>query len=259
MFKTIFGKLMWSNIAILFVSFLLTGIMLFSMLGWYVTSQKAASLEEIAPSIADMTISLQIENNSIFYRQIYLDNLETISIVSGTQIIVTNTSGEIFAKTSRISDSALSVSEEFMRAPLSGVTSVTTGRFGGIFSETALTVGYPIRYNSEVIGVVFLSVSMPNLDRDRFNMARLFIAVSAVVLLLAFIISYIVAQKMSRSLKNINQAAKNIASGNFKARVRVTSKDEIGQLGATFNYMAEALQQLDDTHTSFIANVSQTY
>ncbi len=256
MFKTIFGKLMWSNIAILFVSFLLTGIMLFSMLGWYVIDEKANSLEEIAPSIADMTISLQIENNSIFYRQIYLDNLETLSIVSGTHIIVTNTNGEIFAKTSRISDSAVSVNEEYMRAPLGGVTSVTTGKLGGIFAETVLTVGYPIRYDNEVIGVVFMNVSMPNLDRDRFNMARLFIVISAVVLLLAFVISYIVAQRMSRSLKSINQAAKNIASGNFKSRVHVTSKDEIGQLGATFNYMAEALQQLDDTHTSFIANVS---
>ena len=143
-----------------------------------------------------------------------------------------------------------------MRAPLSGVTTQITGKLGGIFKENVLTVGYPIKYNNDVIGVVFLNVPVPNLDQDRFNTARLFIAVSAVVLLIAFVISYIISQRMSRSLKSINQAAKNIASGNFKSRVHVSSKDEIGQLGATFNYMAEALQQLDDTHTSFIANVS---
>lgn len=256
MFKTIFGKLMWANVAILFVSFFLTGIMLFSMLGRYAVDQKAASLREIAPTIADITVSLQIENNDMFYRKLYLDNLEAISLVSSTHIIVTNANGEVFAKTSRITSTPTRVNEEFMRAPLSGVTAQITGKLGGIFKENVLTVGYPIKYNNDVIGVVFLNVPVPNLDQDRFNTARLFIAVSAVVLLIAFVISYIISQRMSRSLKSINQAAKNIASGNFKSRVHVSSKDEIGQLGATFNYMAEALQQLDDTHTSFIANVS---
>lgn len=247
---------MWANVAILFVSFFLTGIMLFSMLGRYAVDQKAASLREIAPTIADITVSLQIENNDMFYRKLYLDNLEAISLVSSTHIIVTNANGEVFAKTSRITSTPTRVNEEFMRAPLSGVTTQITGKLGGIFKENVLTVGYPIKYNNDVIGVVFLNVPVPNLDQDRFNTARLFIAVSAVVLLIAFVISYIISQRMSRSLKSINQAAKNIASGNFKSRVHVSSKDEIGQLGATFNYMAEALQQLDDTHTSFIANVS---
>lgn len=256
MFKTIFGKLMWSNVAILFVSFLLTGLMLFSMLGRYAIDQKAAALKEIAPTIADTTVSLQIERSDVVYRKLYIDNLEAISRVSGAHIIVTNAAGEVFAKTSRIAETPTIVSGEFLRVPLGGVTSQETGTLGGIFKETVLTVGYPIHYNNEVVGVVFLNTSVPSLDRDRLNTSRLFIAVSAVVLLLAFVIAYIVSQRMSRSLKSINQAAKNIASGNFKSRVYVASKDEIGQLGATFNYMAEALQQIDDTHTNFIANVS---
>lgn len=256
MFKTIFAKLMGSNIAILFLSFLLTGLMLFSMLGNYAVNQKASDLREIAPTIADMTVSMQIERNDILYKKIYLDNLETISAISASHIIVANTNGEIVAKTSRIKDSVTTVDSEYMQTPLSGTILKTTGKFGSIFSETVLTIGYPIVYQDTIAGVVFLNAPLPNLDRDRLNTGRLFMAISAVVILVALIISYIISQKMSRSLKSINQAAKNIASGNFKARVNVKSKDEIGQLGATFNYMADSLQQLDDTHTSFIANVS---
>lgn len=256
MFKTIFGKLMWSNIAILLVSFLLTGIMLFSILGTYVIDQKAASLIEVAPMISEMTVSMQIEQNDTFYKSLYLKNLETISLISSTHIIVTNSEGQIFAKTSHISTDKTDIEKEYMTEPLNGEVSKTTGNMGGIFSEKVLTVGYPIKYNEQIVGVVFLNVPMPNLNRDRHNVARLFIIVSAVVLLIAFVILYIISQRMSRSLKSINQAAKNIASGNFKARVDVKSKDEIGQLGATFNYMADSLRQLDDTHASFIANVS---
>lgn len=256
MFKTIFAKLMGSNIAILFVSFFLTGVLLFSMLGNYAVRQKASDLQEIAPTIAEMTVSMQIERNDLIYRKIYIDNLNTISAISSSHIIIANTKGEIVAKTSRISDSYTTVNSEYLREPLSGSVLKTTGNFGGIFSETVLTVGYPVVYNNEVAGVVFMNAPLPNLDRDRFNTGRLFIAISAAVILVALIISYLISQKMSRSLKSINQAAKNIASGNFKARVNVKGKDEIAQLGATFNYMADSLQQLDDTHTAFIVNVS---
>ena len=256
MFKTIFGKMMWSNVAILLLSFLLTGIMLFSMLGRYAINQKAANLREIAPLISEMTVNLQIENDDRFYRKIYLDNLETISVMNGMHVIVTNSEGEIFAKTSNIKNNLVKIDEEYMSQPLDGVTSQFTGNLGGVFADTVLSVGYPIKYQQRVIGVVFLNVSMPNLERDRINTSRIFVTVSAVVLFIAFVVCYIVSQRMTRALKSINKAAKSIASGNFKSRVYVEGKDEIAQLGATFNYMADSLQQIDDTHTSLIANIS---
>ena len=189
MFKTIFAKLMGSNIAILFLSFLLTGLMLFSMLGNYAVNQKASDLREIAPTIADMTVSMQIERNDILYKKIYLDNLETISAISASHIIVANTNGEIVAKTSRIKDSVTTVDSEYMQTPLSGTILKTTGKFGSIFSETVLTIGYPIVYQDTIAGVVFLNAPLPNLDRDRLNTGRLFMAISAVVILVALIIS----------------------------------------------------------------------
>lgn len=256
MFKSIFSKLMVSNIATIFVCFLLTGVLLFSFLGSYAVEEKAGSLREISPTISEMTINMQIKKSGAVYRQLYIENLETISLISGTDIIVVNSNGEIFAKTSGVSTNYTSVDEKFMHKPLSGSTSVTTGILGGIFPESTLTVGYPIEYEGQSIGVVFMNVPMPNLNRDRMNVARLFIIISAVVLLMAFIIVYIISQKMSHSLKSINQAAKNIASGNFSARVNVKGRDEIGQLGATFNYMADSLQKIDDTQSNFIANVS---
>ncbi len=256
MIKTIFGKIMWVNVIVLFLSFLFTGIMLFGMLGKYAVDQKAISLKEVAPMISEMTVSLQVERNSVVYNKIYNDNLETISVINGVNIIVANSNGEVFAKTSKIKPSVEEIDMQYMNQSLAGVATQFTGELGGIFDEKMLTVAYPIKYEKQVIGVIFLNVSMPNLDRDRLNTSRLFICVSAVVLLFAFVVCYIVSQRMTRALKNINKAAKSIALGNFKSRVYVSGKDEIAQLGATFNYMADSLQQLDDTQTSFIANVS---
>ncbi len=256
MFKTIFSKMMWSNVAILFLSFLLTGIMLFGMLGKYAVDQKATNLREIAPLISEMTVNLQIENNDKLYRKVYLDNLETISVMNGMHVVIANSQGDIFAKTSNIKSNLVKIDKEYMRQPLDGKTTQFTGTLGGVFSDTVLSVGYPIKYEQKVVGVIFLNVSMPNLERDRLNTSKIFVTISAVVLFIAFVVCYIVSQRMTRALKSINTAAKSIASGNFKSRVHVVGKDEIAQLGATFNYMADSLQQLDDTHTSFIANIS---
>lgn len=255
MFKTIFGKIMWSNILVLLISFFLTGILVFSLLGQYAANQRAEMLRTIAQRVADLTVSLQLDNTDLQYRKIYLNSLEVFSIVSGSHIIVANSEGEIFATTSAVS-ATMRIPDLYMRAPLRGQSEQYTDNFGGIFDETVLTVSYPIRYNDDVIGAIFMNTPMPNVERDRFTTLRLFIFISAMVLLIAFLIMYLLSQKLSRPLKRINQAAKNIASGNFKARVIVDSQDEIGQLGATFNYMADSLQQQDDAQTSFIANVS---
>ncbi len=256
MFKTIFSKVMWANIVVLFLSFLLTGIIMFGMLGRYSVEQKSVTLKEVAPMVSEMTVNLQIDANDKLYRKVYLNNLETISVMNGMHIIVTNSDGEMFAKTSGVTAQNKKIEKKYLDDTIAGDSSQFIGKLGGIFDETVLTVGYPIKYSGYSVGAVFLNVPMPKLDHDRYIIARLFLFISLVVLLIAFVIFYIISKRMTSQLKSINIAAKNIASGNFKSRVDVTSRDEIGQLGATFNYMADSLQKLDDTQTSFVANVS---
>ena len=54
----------------------------------------------------------------------------------------------------------------------------------------------------------------------------------------------------------MNDAAKIIAAGNFEKRVWVYSEDEIGELGKSFNNMAESLEKQEIQRKNFIANVS---
>ena len=67
---------------------------------------------------------------------------------------------------------------------------------------------------------------------------------------------YIFSLKISNPLKQINEAAKKIAKGEFKDRLIITSQDEVGQLSNSFNEMAVALSSLEEMRRDFIANVS---
>ncbi|MCD8500677.1 MAG: HAMP domain-containing histidine kinase [Bacillaceae bacterium] len=54
----------------------------------------------------------------------------------------------------------------------------------------------------------------------------------------------------------MNKSALEFAKGNFTHRVKIETKDEIGQLGETMNYMAKELGSIDQMRKEFVANVS---
>lgn len=129
------------------------------------------------------------------------------------------------------------------------VTKATT-----LFDVPTLVVGYPLSVG-EMAGI-FMCRSMPEMEQSLTQMYQVGAASIFIVFLFAVAVSYITSKKMTRPIKEMNDAAKVIASGNFEHRVEITSHDEMGELGKSFNYMAESLQNNDMTRRDFIANVS---
>ena len=60
-------------------------------------------------------------------------------------------------------------------------------------------------------------------------------------------------------LKKITKAAKEYAAGNLEYEVSVSSKDEMGMLARTLNYMSDELNKSEDYQKQFIANVSHDF
>jgi signal transduction histidine kinase len=67
---------------------------------------------------------------------------------------------------------------------------------------------------------------------------------------------YNFSKRITKPLKEISNAAKVIADGEFNKRLDITSQDEIGELAKSFNMMISALQNLEEMRRGFIANVS---
>src|SRR6202040_389708 len=60
--------------------------------------------------------------------------------------------------------------------------------------------------------------------------------------LLAILFSGWAAGRVTRPVEQLAQAARELASGNWNARVEVTSPDEIGELAKSFNFMTGELR-----------------
>ncbi|MFV0315327.1 MAG: ATP-binding protein [Anaerotignum sp.] len=125
------------------------------------------------------------------------------------------------------------------------------------FNVPTLVVGYPLSVGQ--MAGIFMCRSMPEMEESLYEMYKVGVACIFFVFLFAIAVSYMTSKKMTRPIQEMNRAAKVIASGDFEQRVKITSNDELGELGDSFNHMAESLQNNDKIKRDFIANVSHDF
>lgn len=75
-------------------------------------------------------------------------------------------------------------------------------------------------------------------------------------LVVALIVTQLLAHGMTSPLREMTAAAKAMARGDYDRRVRATSRDEVGELAVAFNQMSADLAAADQYRRGLIANVS---
>jgi signal transduction histidine kinase len=66
----------------------------------------------------------------------------------------------------------------------------------------------------------------------------------------------VLSRGMTSPLREMADAAEAMAGGDYSRRITATSRDEVGQLAASFNAMAIELQETDQVRRDLVANVS---
>lgn len=95
--------------------------------------------------------------------------------------------------------------------------------------------------NGELLGVLLIGASQRERMVVENRIILLAIGVAGIGLLLGAILSWWGAARITRPVTKLVQGAKEVAAGNWSARVDVRSKDDIGQLAAAFNTMTSEL------------------
>ncbi len=75
-------------------------------------------------------------------------------------------------------------------------------------------------------------------------------------LVVAFVVTWVLAHGMTSPLREMTGAVRRMSRGDYSARVRATSRDEIGTLATAFNQMAEDLADEDRYRREVIGNVA---
>lgn len=134
-----------------------------------------------------------------------------------------------------------------------------TGTFYDTFTDDVISVAMPITTNNEPNGIIIVHSTLAQLANVQTNIIRVIYVPFLIMLIISFSLLALISQKILRPIRKINTVAESYSTGNFEAEMGIKSKDEIGQLASTLEYMASELSKLDDYRKDFISNISHDF
>ncbi|MDE6373774.1 MAG: HAMP domain-containing histidine kinase [Clostridia bacterium] len=106
--------------------------------------------------------------------------------------------------------------------------------------QCKLLVRYPVSHIAEFVRQIELYV----------------IIVALAAFVIAFFISYVLANKLARPINNISKTAQKLAEGDYSVQFNSAEYTEIAQLSDTLNYMKDEIKKSEEFRKELLANVT---
>jgi len=120
-----------------------------------------------------------------------------------------------------------------------------------------LYVAYPVRAMGETRGVIRVGFPLTEINQRLHKDLIIFLQLILVTGMVTVLISLWLARRVTRPIRDMSAMARTIAaSGDISEFVPVHRKDEIGELGLSFNQMIGRLRDQERLRQEFIANAS---
>jgi two-component system sensor histidine kinase BaeS len=110
--------------------------------------------------------------------------------------------------------------------------------------------------------VGWLSISPPEFLSDQLDVqfqaqqSRTFWLIAVISIATAALMAVLLARHLLAPIRGLTKGARALTAGQFGARAQVTSSDELGQLAADFNILAETLEQNERARRQWVADIS---
>ena len=123
--------------------------------------------------------------------------------------------------------------------PAPGVIYITDRRVDSV-DATAVPLSAP---DGSVLAVMVVANSRRDFVELQQHIRAIAYGVAGAGILLAIAASLWITSRISRPIERLAAAAREVAAGNWDARVAVDSRDEVGTLAASFNHMTQQLAE----------------
>lgn len=124
------------------------------------------------------------------------------------------------------------------------------------YDYKVMALSTPIESDGKVIGVMRLVVSLEAVDKGISNIIVFFLIISITVLIFSILVSTILAKNIVVPIKKLTIVAEEMAGGDLGVRSDTNSRDEIGKLAKTLDYMAEEIQKREQLKNEFFSSIS---
>ncbi len=139
------------------------------------------------------------------------------------------------------------------------------GDFYGVFNTDVISVNMPVNYfkdtesPSEPAGALILHASTTQINDTMNDIMSFSLIPCLVIIVIAFSFIAIISRKIIRPIKHLSNVARDYSEGNFDVETGIKSKNEIGQLADSMEYMAGELSKLEQYRHDFVSNISHDF
>jgi two-component system, OmpR family, phosphate regulon sensor histidine kinase PhoR len=115
-------------------------------------------------------------------------------------------------------------------------------RHSATANQDLLYAAVPVEHGGQRIGVARVAMALESIDGQVADLRRAELLAFGLGLLITVLLSALFSWSLGHSLREIMDAARQLAAGDLGARIRVRRDDELGELARILNYSADQLQ-----------------
>lgn len=251
-------SLRWKLILILL---LLNFSLMFSLYIFYSQTEKKL-LKEIERQTADLTKAIQIGVEEVtkggsnklteYLKKLNTKGIREVSIISNTQEIIASTNPQNIGKPITHSKKELIIKAELGEPVFE--------------EENVYNVIIPVIAGNVQYGYIHLRINKDDFSHILKTNALKRILTTLTIFFIGIVVTYIISLRYTKPINTLTEAAKKVAQGDFKYRLNINRKDEIGKIAESFNFMIQKLQEnqilherlREAEHLSAIGQLSRT-
>ena len=239
----------------------LLGVSFYALSYNYTVSEKRQEMQDRAVLVAQLSVDYFTAGDDAERDQ--GDALRSLAGVASrmtdVDFLICDTTGSVLLTTDAdLAGKTVVVPEDITQTVL-GSERLYEGRSTvGVYEKKQFVVGVPMTdADGNTLGLVLAVMNSAELMQMWRSFIALFFMTSAIILLLAFVASFVTSMRQIQPLTEMVKATRAYAGGDFDVRMQETGDcGEISELAAAFNAMADSLQETERQRRDFIANVS---
>ena len=264
-FRGLYWRQMSITVGMVLLTLVLLGTVFFSLSYNYARGQKTDELLERAQVVSRLSVRYLESGRYLTMEELRQDQVfqqlaATAAMISDMDILVCDEEGHVLLSTDETMEGqSITIPEGVMSAVLEQGTWAGRSRLDQLYESKRFVGGVSVvsPTTGKVLGSVFTVSSGDTVDALWRTFAGLLVMTALVVLMISFVATSVTTMRQIKPIREMAQATRCYAEGDFDIRMNDYGRDdEIGELAASFNNMAERLQQTERQRREFIANIS---
>ena len=263
MFKSVFSRILATFTAILLLSIIAVLLVVTSGLFRESQDKKRSEMNVAANEISVLLQGIRDTSfnpmETILKSDLFARNLKKISETIGADVTVVRADGTVAVSSGEDNDRTLSPAivdaisdnlkeekDDYAVSTLGGYLETRKlNSFAGIWDE-----------KGDPLYLIIVTGDLADHSAFAMDMTKRTAVVSIWVVFAAIVCVSVISRHITKPIKQMGEAAKEYANGNFNARVDAEGPDEIAELGKAFNHMAGSLSAHEENRNTFLSNVS---